>query len=54
MTKTLKLLTKSEMNDEHLIQAINSKIIPVVAYPMNVCKMVKGVLNKVDKIVQRS
>ena len=53
MTKRLKLLMKSELNDENLIQAINSKIIPVAAYPTNVCKMIKGELNELDQIVKR-
>ena len=53
MTKRLKLLMKSELNDENLIQAINSKIVPVAAYPMNVCKMTKGELNELDQIVKR-
>ena len=52
MTKRLKLLMKSELNDENLIQAINSKVIPVAAYPMNVCKMTKGELNELDQIVK--
>ena len=53
MTKRLKMLMKSELNDENLIQAIISKVIPVAAYPMNVCKMTKGELNKLDQIVKR-
>ena len=53
VTKRLKLLMKSELNDENLIQAINSKVIPVAAYPMNVCKMTKGELNELDQIVKR-
>ena len=53
VTKRLKLLMKSELNDENLIQAINSKVIPVAAYPMNVCKMTKGELNELDQIVRR-
>ena len=53
MTKRLKLLMKSELNDENLIQAINSKVIPVAAYPMNVCKMTKSELNEMDQIVKR-
>ena len=35
MTKGLKLLIKYELNDENLIQAINSKVISVAAYPIN-------------------
>ena len=53
MTKKLKLLMKSELNDENLIQAINSKVISVATYPMNVCKMTKGELNELDQIVER-
>ena len=53
MTKRLKLLMKSELNDENLIQAINSKVIPVAAYPMSVCKMKKCELNELDQIVER-
>ena len=36
VTKRLKILIKSELNDENLIQTINLKVIPVAAYPMNV------------------
>ena len=53
MKKRLKLLMKSELNDENLIQVINSKVIPVAAYPMNVCKMTKDELNELDQIVKR-
>ena len=53
MTKRLKLLMKSELNDENLIQAINSKVFPVAAYPMNACKITKDELNELDQIVKR-
>ena len=53
VTKRLKLLTKFELNDENLIQAINSKVIPVAACPMNVFQMTKGELNELDQIVKR-
>ena len=44
---------KSELNDENLIQAINSKVISVAAYPMNVCKRIKSELNELDQIIKR-
>ena len=53
MTKRLKLPMKSELNNENLIQAIDSKVISVAAYPMNVCKMTKGELNELDQIAKR-
>ena len=53
MTKRLKMPMKSQLNDENLIQAINSKVISVAAYLMNVCKMTKGELSELDQIVKR-
>ena len=44
---------KSDLNNENLIQAINSRVIPVAGYPMNVCRMTKGELNELDQIVKR-
>ena len=37
----LKLLIKTELNDRNLMKAINSKVIPVAEYPMNVCRFSK-------------
>ena len=53
VTNRMRLLLKSELNDENLIQAIDSKVIPVAAYPMNVCKMTKSELNELDQIIKR-
>ena len=39
------ILTKTELNDKNLIKAINTKVIPVAAYSMNVCKFTKAELN---------
>ena len=32
------MLTKTELNEKNFIKAINTKVIPAAAYPMNVCK----------------
>ena len=34
----MNIITRTELNDKNLIKAINMKVIPVSAYPMNVCK----------------
>ena len=34
--KRVKLLASTELSDVNLIRAINAKVIPVAAYPMNV------------------
>ena len=53
VTSRMRILLTSELNDDNLIQAINSKVIPVAAYPMNVCKMTKNELNQLDQIIKR-
>ena len=49
----VKLLTKTELDDANLIQAINKKVIPVAAYAMNVCKFSTGELNELDQVIKR-
>ena len=45
VTKRVKMLTKTELNDANLIKAINMKVIPVATYAMNVCKFTVAELN---------
>ena len=47
------MLIKTELNDKNLIKAINNKVIPVAAYPMNVCKFTKAELNELDLVIKR-
>ena len=35
-------ISRTELNDKNLVKAINAKVIPVAAYPMNVCKFAKS------------
>ena len=53
ISKRVKLLTKTELNDANLIQTINKKVIPVAAYAMNVCKFSTGELDKLDQVIKR-
>ena len=32
------MFTKTELNDKNMIKAINTRVIPVAAYPMNAWK----------------
>ena len=41
VTKRVKMLTKTELNDANLIKVINMKVIPVATYAMNVCKYLR-------------
>ena len=53
VTRRLEILTKTELNDKNLIRAINTKVIPVAAYPMNVCRFTKTELTELDQIIKR-
>ena len=47
------MLKKTELNNRNLIRAINTKVIPVAAYPMKVCKFIKVELSELDLVVKR-
>ena len=53
INRRLQMLTKTALNDKNLIKAINTKVIPVAAYPMNVCKFTKAEPNELDLVVKR-
>ena len=53
VTKRVKMLTKTELNDANLIKAINMKVIPVATYAMNVCKFTVAELKQLDQIIKK-
>ena len=53
VTKRVKMLTKTELNDANLIKAINMKVIPVATYAMNVCKFTVAELKELDQIIKK-
>ena len=38
ISRRMNIVTRTELNDKNLVKAINTKVIPVAAYPMKVCK----------------
>ena len=38
VSKRMKMIAKTKVNDTNLIKAINTKVTPVAAYAMNICK----------------
>ena len=53
MKKRVKVIRNTELNNKNLIKAINTKVIPVAAYPMNVCKFTQLELVELDQIVKK-
>ena len=45
-------MTNTELNDVNLVHAINTKVIPVTAYPLNVCKFNGGELKELDQVIK--
>ena len=53
MKKRLESLAELELYDKNLMRAINSRVIPVAAYAMNVCKFTKTELKELDMTIKR-
>ena len=53
VTKRVRMLINTELNDIYLVRAINAKVIPVAAYSMNVCKFSNGELKELDQVIKR-
>ena len=51
--KRVKMLTNTEVNYVNLVRAINTKVIPVAAYPMNICKFTRAELKELDQVTKR-
>ena len=52
VNKKVKMLTNTKLNDVNLMCAINTKVIPAAAYPMNVCKFTDGELKELDQVIK--
>ena len=48
----VKTLTNTDLNDVNLVLVINTKVIPVAAYPMNVYKFTGGELKELDQVIK--
>ena len=46
----MNIITRTELNDKNLVKAINTKVKPVAAYPMNVCKFE---FTELDQVIKR-
>ena len=49
----MNIIARIELNDQSLVKAINTKVIPVAAYSMNVCKFTQSELTELDQVIKR-
>ena len=47
------MLTNTKLNDAKLGHAINTKVIPLVAYPINICKFTDRELKELDQVMKQ-
>ena len=51
--RRMNIITRTELNDKYLVEAINTKANHVAAYPMNVCKFTQSELTELDQVIKR-
>ena len=49
----MNIITRTELNDKNLEKAINTRVITVSAYPMNIRKYTQSELTELDKVTER-
>ena len=47
------MLTNTKLNDANLGHAINTKVILLVAYPINICKFTDRELKELDQVMKQ-
>ena len=52
ISRRINIITRTELNDKNLVKAINTKVIPVAAYSMNVCKFTQFELMELDQVIK--
>ena len=52
VNETVKMLNNTGLNDVNLVLAINTKMIPVAAYLMKICKFTGGELKELDQVIK--
>ena len=53
ISRRMNIITRAELNDKNLVKTINTKVIPVAAYPMNVWKFTQSELAELDQVIKR-
>ena len=53
VSKRVKMIANIKLNDANFIKAVNMKVIPLVAYTMNICRFNVCELNELDQMIKR-
>ena len=44
ISRRMNIIKRTELSDKNLVKAVNTKVVPVAVYPMNVCKFTQSEL----------
>ena len=53
VSKRVKKIANTELNNANLVKAINMKVVPVAAYAMNICRFNVCELKELNKTIKR-
>lgn len=53
LSSRMNFMIRVELNDKKLVKAINTKVITIAAYPMNVYKFTQSDLTELDQVMKR-
>ena len=53
VSKRVKMIANTELNNANLVKTINMKLAPVAAYAMNICRFTVGELKELNKTIKR-
>ena len=53
ISRRLNIMIRTELKDKNPVKAINMKVIPVAAFPMNACKFTQSELTELDQVIRR-
>ena len=49
----LEIMNNTKLNDVNLVRAINTKVVPVAAYQMSICRFTGGELKELNQVIKR-
>ena len=49
----MNFITRTELNDKNLVEAINTKVTPITACSRNICKFTQSELMRLDQLIEK-
>ena len=53
ISSKMNFITRTELNDKNLVEAINTKVTPVTACSRNICKFTQSELMRLDQLIKK-